>query len=297
VAAHQDLRLLCYFVEVVRVGSVRGAAESLRITPAVVSEALSHLEKNLGVTLLQRTTRTMRLTQVGERVFEKAATMTSAADEALRLAQNAAEQPKGDLYLTLPGELSMSWLPRKLRQFQNEHPSVRVHLVVDDNPVALEQSPFDLAIRANFVREPDEAPDVVCNVPLECVCTPDHLRQGATIEETLNAVGLIGRPASETAKCTVPFAKTMDGKTNWTEVAVPCRFQSSEHVVMHRLALEGFGGAVLMRTTVEDDLSQRRLVKVSDDCVFGYAAVKIIVRDRYPTAAARAMHAHLRQWH
>lgn len=291
--SHQDLRLLTYFVQIVRAGSIRRAAEALRLSPAVVSEALSRLEAELGVTLLHRTTRSMRLTPVGEVVLHQAVEMVNAGDAALRLGRGVAEVPSGDLHMTLPGELSLAWFPPKLRAFERAHPDVRVSVAIDDNAIALEQSAFDMAIRALFAREAGPEAGTICHIPLACVCAPHLLGRRAALSKLLGGIGLIGASSSDVGDRTIWVADTRKGQKLWSQVRAPCRFHATEHVVGHRLALEGFGAALLMRPTVEADLKAGRLAEVSTRHDFGCVAVSALLRDKHPTAAARAMRDHL----
>lgn len=291
--SHQDLRRLRYFVEVVRAGSIRGAADALRLSPAVVSEAIAQLETHLGATLLLRTTRTMRLTSTGEAVFQRAAEMTSAAQEALELGRGAAQDPSGQLRVTLPGELCLSWLPGRLKAFEAAFPKVDVAVAVADAAVDLEHSVFDIAIRAEFSREAAAQEGLVCHIPLECVCAPSLMRDDEPLDAMLERIGLIGQSKRELTRRSIWAANTVDGRRVWSEREAPCRFHATEHVVGYRLALEGFGAALLMRPTVEQDLAQRRLVRVSRRHAFGFAAVSIKRRDKHPTAAARALYEHL----
>lgn len=293
--SHQDLRRLRYFVEVVRAGSIRRGAESLRLSPAVVSEALGQLEATLGVTLLQRTTRKMQLTSTGDAVFRYAADMASAAQEALEAGRGASQEPSGPLNITLSGELCLSWLPAKLRAFETAFPKVSVAVVVDDAAVTLEHSVYDIAIRAGFSRDAKARADVIDHIPLECVCAPDLMNGGEPLDDGLQRIGLIGLSGAEPIKRSIWAATDVDGRCTWSRIEAPCRFLASEHVVHHRLALEGFGAALLMRPTVDDDLKQNRLVPVSRRHTFGFAAVSVKLRDKHPTAAARALNRHLHQ--
>lgn len=287
--SHHDLRLLRYFVEVVRAGSIRKAADELRLSPTVVSEALAQLEDKLGVTLLKRTTRTMRLTSIGQEVFGRAADMASAGEQALELARKAAAKPAGPLSLTIPGELCLSWLPGPLKSFEAAFPEVEATVVVDDTAVALDQSDFDVAIRAEFSKSAQARSDVLRHIPLDCVCAPDWTPESAPLSQSLGRIGLIGRPGAPLGRQSVWAAKAGDGA--WIDA--PCRFHTTEHVVSHRLALEGFGAVLLMRPTVAEDLAENRLVSVSPAHSFGFVAVSAKFRDKHPTAAARALGRHL----
>lgn len=291
--AHRDFRLLSYFVNVVRAGSIRGAAERLSISPAVVSEALTELEALLDVTLLQRSTRSMKLTAAGRAVFEPAADMVMAAEAALRLGSDAAQRPSGTVRMTISGELCLSWLPARLRRFERLQPAVKVEVTIDDSPMDLASSDFDLAVRATFALRKGDVERAIDDLPLECVCAPSLIGKSESLRARLSRIGIIGPTAGADGLrkiTTLPLAGT--GRRAMP-LDVPCRFRSKDHVAAHRLALEGFGAAILMAPTVAGDLEAGRLVRVSDKHAFGYAALTILMRDRRPTAAARSLQQHL----
>ncbi|MEM7423574.1 MAG: LysR family transcriptional regulator, partial [Pseudomonadota bacterium] len=143
----RDLRLLHYFAEIVRAGSIRGAARALDVTPPVVSEALRDLEAVLGVTVLRRTTRRLELTETGRHVYGEARAMGAAAGAALHVA-TPGPAVTGVVHLSTAIELSVSWLPPLLAGFRRTCPGVRVIVDGDDRPTDLGIGPVDLALRA-----------------------------------------------------------------------------------------------------------------------------------------------------
>jgi len=290
---HRDFRLLSYFVVVVREGSIRGAAEKLGISPAVVSEALSELERLFDVSLVQRTTRSMRLTDAGRAVFDPAADMVAAAEAALREGQYAAQTPSGLVRITISGELCLSWLPSKLRKFEELMPNVRVEVTVNDDPVDISKSSFDLAVRASFSIEPKGVAGAIGYLPLECVCSPALINRSEDLRTRLVRIGIVGLPAASQTHRIVTAITNSAGRKRHSKIEVPCRFRTSDHVVAHRLAVEGFGAALLIGLSVDEDIAIGRLARVSEEHHFGYAALKVMVRDKHPTAAARSIQDHL----
>lgn len=308
-ASPRDLRLLAYFVEIVRAGSIRGAAARLSLSPAVVSEALSELEDIMGVTLLQRTTRSMQITAEGEDLLQHAALVVSAGDKAMARAHRAGGRPEGTVCLTLPTELSVSWLPPLLRAFEAAHPSVRLEVHADDGIVSLPSSGFDLAVRTTFSPKPSRDEKVCACIPLELVCAPallDHAQRGAeeSMEERLKRIGIIGQASgSRTHRVIEAFPRPQGGKTpgksaeaKSLKITAPRRFVVNNQLVAQRLALEAFGCALLMRTNVAADLEARRLSPLHPDYGFGYVVCRALARDRYPNRPTQAFLAFLKTW-
>lgn len=142
-----DLPALQCFVKVVQLGSFTRAAERLQTQKAHVSRVISQLESKLGVRLLERSTRSLSLTEVGREFFEHALGILASVDEAQRSVQRSLGVPRGTLHLTCGVEFGMiavsSWIQRYLQQF----PEVQVHADFTARVVDIVHEGFDLAIR------------------------------------------------------------------------------------------------------------------------------------------------------
>jgi DNA-binding transcriptional LysR family regulator len=143
-----DLDGIAIFVKVLQAGSFSRAAKLLGMPNSTVSAKVSALEKRLGVTLLQRTTRKLRATQPGEAYYQR----SLRALEELQAAENELEtgraEPKGLLRLTAPVEIGHSLLPALVHEFLRKHPRMEVELVVTNRVLDLVVDGIDLAIRA-----------------------------------------------------------------------------------------------------------------------------------------------------
>lgn len=291
-ASAKELRLLTYFAEVARAGSIRGAARALSLSPPVVSEALSDLEAQLGVTLLKRTTRSMELTEVGGQVLRHAEAISVSADRALDAASEAGDRPSGQVGLTLPVELATTWLPSRLRAFEQRYPEIHVDVDADDRVVSLARSPYDLAVRSSYVRTPADRRNVIAWLPIDLVCAPSLL-DGAeeSVSDTLGRIGFIGYATGEAGRRPVKRleAVPVEAPDKVQHITVRSRFTVNSQLVAHRYALEGFGAAILLGIGVREDIAAGRLARVSQSHRFGYVSVRIIDRDRYPTPAASAL--------
>lgn len=93
---------MAVFVLVVERGSFSAAARQLGMTPSALSRQVARLESALGVRLLERTTRQLRLTEVGRATLERCRSMLDAADEAVQLTQQQQRQPQGRVRISMP---------------------------------------------------------------------------------------------------------------------------------------------------------------------------------------------------
>src|SRR5438128_2393620 len=128
----RDLPLLPVFVAVVRCGSFSAAARQLGIAKSVASQHVKALEERCGVRLLERTTRRMRLTQIGAQVFDAATTVVDSARAIGELIESEREAPTGTLRVTAPYDLGRTVVAPAAAALALRHPAVRVDLVLDD---------------------------------------------------------------------------------------------------------------------------------------------------------------------
>jgi DNA-binding transcriptional LysR family regulator len=148
-----DLDGIAIFVKVLQAGSFSRAAKLLGMPNSTVSAKVSALEKRLGVTLLQRSTRKLRATQAGEAYYQR----SLRALEELQAAENELEtgraEPQGLLRLTAPVEIGHSLLPALVHAFLKKHPRMEVELVVTNRVLDLIEDGIDLAIRAGALKD------------------------------------------------------------------------------------------------------------------------------------------------
>jgi len=135
------------FVQAVDAGSFSAAARLSSVTPAMVSSAVQRLEKELGVRLFVRSTRSMRLSDDGERYLPHArAMLDSVAGGARALAESRGEID-GPLRLAVPSDLGRNVLLPWLDDFQAAHPGISLQLRISDRTTDLHRHPIDAAVR------------------------------------------------------------------------------------------------------------------------------------------------------
>lgn len=142
-----ELNHLDTFVKVVQTGSFTRAAEQLHSQKAHVSRVVSQLEAALGVRLLERTTRSLSLTEVGREVFERSVGILGAVEDTRRAVQQAQAEPRGRLRLTCGVEFGMLAVNGWVRDYLIRHPSVNVDLEMTGRVVDIVHDGFDLAVR------------------------------------------------------------------------------------------------------------------------------------------------------
>ena len=135
------------FVAALDTGSLAGAGRRLGHSPAAVSRAIAFLETHVGTQLLHRTTRSIRLSEAGERYAAACRRVLTDLEEADMLAAGERAAPRGLLTVGAP-LLSGTWLLRPvLDDFLDAHPEVRAKLFLLDRPVSLIDEGVDVALR------------------------------------------------------------------------------------------------------------------------------------------------------
>ncbi|MGH7844593.1 MAG: LysR family transcriptional regulator [Candidatus Binatia bacterium] len=148
-----DLDGIAVFVKVVQAGSFSQAARLLGMPNSTVSAKVSLLEKRLGVTLLQRTTRKLHLTQNGEAYFRRCVHALEELQVAESELATAQREPQGLLRLTAPVDTGRSLLPSLVSRFLERYPQMGVDLRVTNRVLDLVAEGIDLAIRAGRLKD------------------------------------------------------------------------------------------------------------------------------------------------
>lgn len=143
-----DLDGIAVFVKVVQAGSFSAAARLLGIPNTTVSAKVARLEKRLGVTLIQRTTRRLNITPAGRAYFERCVRGLEEIETAEAEVSLSAAEPRGLLRITAPGDVAMGMLPPIVSRFLKRYPRTRVEIVVANRVIDLVAEGVHLAIRA-----------------------------------------------------------------------------------------------------------------------------------------------------
>jgi DNA-binding transcriptional LysR family regulator len=170
-----DLPSLQAFVKVVQTGSFTRAADALHTQKAHLSRVVSQLERELGVRLLERTTRALSLTEVGREFFERAVGILASVEDAQRVVQKAQGEPRGTLKLTCGVEFGMiavsGWIDRYLQRY----PQVRAEADFTGRLVDIVHEGFDLAIRVGPLADSTLAARKLGDLTYGLFASPDYV--------------------------------------------------------------------------------------------------------------------------
>lgn len=148
-----NLNRMIYFIAVVEEGSMTAAAERLRISKAVVSKQILHLEDELGTALLVRNTRNLSPTEAGERFYEHSKAAVEQANAAFRMARDGNDTPRGNLRITASLDYGTLHLAPVVAAYVQRYPEVTVDLHLDDGKIDLVGKRFDLSFRTGWLED------------------------------------------------------------------------------------------------------------------------------------------------
>ena len=146
---------LMVFNEVVKQGSFTQAADSLRLTKSGVSQHVSRLESHLGVQLLIRSTRSLSLTNAGERLLRRAGELKTLLDITVDEMSGIKQQPSGTLSITAPQALVPGVVLPAIHQLVKRFPEIKPQLIVDDGNQDIVKKGIDIAIRVGKLEDSD----------------------------------------------------------------------------------------------------------------------------------------------
>ena len=267
-----QLRALRVFTQVIAEGSFAGAARVLDLAPAVVTRAVSDLEDHLGVRLLNRTTRKLALTEVGQEYLERAKRILAELDDADALAGVVNTAPSGTLSVLCPPAFATHQLVRHLPVFRRRFPDIQLELLAA-GPVETADENFDIsilsigqqALQGDFVVRPLAASTFVLCASAAYLQRCGQPRQP---EDLLQHDGLLPAVAAVRRELTL-FREahgTAGASRRILKVSLrPPAISTAQLDVLYAAAVAGMGVAGLPTFMVADALRDGRLVRVLPD--------------------------------
>lgn len=171
---------LSAYIAVVEKNSFTQAANYLEITKSSLSRRVSELEKRLGVQLLQRSTRTLTLTEHGEHFYQRAKLLIDELEEAENEIRDEQQQIKGKIKLSIPFLLSSVGFAKVITDFVSENPEVDVRLELNDQHVNIIGEGFDFVIRIGVLKDSNLIAKKIATVRFVTCASPEYLLKNGT---------------------------------------------------------------------------------------------------------------------
>jgi len=256
-----DVNALVLFLDVVDAGSMTEAAKRTGVPKSTISRKLRQLEEDLGVRLLQRTSRQLGMTDAGRRLAEHARRVVEAVEVARRDVRAISDAPRGTLRVTTSVTLGERVLLPVLIGFADAHPRIRLELLLDPGRMDLVAEEIDVAIR---IGEPDPRSPLIARRLVETAlypcASPAYLAERGTpasFDALREHDGVFYRPGRES-----PTFVLEDASHEVHRVTPRARLVTNSHIVTREAAIAGQGIACLPTPFCREPLADGRLVRV-----------------------------------
>lgn len=254
-----NLNEIAVFARVVELGSFTRAAEQLGVPKSSVSRAVARLEERLGVRLLARSTRTLRLTDAGIAYHQRITAALGLIDDAEHEVAHLQDAPRGLLRITAPYDAGVGFLAEITARFTARHPGVHVETVLTSRTVDLIAEGFDLALRAGQLRDSSLIARKLGAVESRLFAAPAYLEARGTPDTPAD----LGRHACLLFRGQNGKARwRLDGPAGAVQVEVAGPIGADDLSFVRAAALAGGGIALLPWFLCADDVAAGRLVRV-----------------------------------
>ncbi len=258
-----DLNDLRLFVDVVEQGGFSAAARKLDVPRSRLSRRIGLLEEDLGVRLVQRTTRQFAVTEIGQEFYRHCLAMVVEAEAALEVIDRRRAEPQGTVRVSCPASVIYFQVGEMIARFMAEYPKVKVHLESTNRRVDVIREGFDLAIRVRF--PPLEDSDLVIRKLAESeqrlVASPSIVKSRITIP-----ADLVNMPGLAWGSSHSSFEWNLLGP-NGASAAIPYQpLLITDDMVALRLAtLRGIGVCQFPTMVIREDMAMGRLIDLLPD--------------------------------
>ena len=290
----ENLTELFTYAKVVENEGFTAASRKLGVPKSTLSKRVSDLERRLGVSLIARSSRAFRVTDIGKEVYRHAQAMIVEADAAAAAVERRRSEPAGIVRLTTSAATCQSGLNQILHRLAEAHPKIQVILHASNRYVDLVQEGFDLAVRAHYAPLKDSSliQRRLGTTPAVLVTSRSYLERHG-VPETPHDLdghwGLFHEPAARPAIWRLRAA----GHPS-VEIQLPPRMYADEPSALVSAAVAGLGIAALPMGLCRSELERRLLIRILPEWDAGRASVSLLaVRKGDALPSVRAVRSFL----
>lgn len=266
---------LSALMAIAETGSFAEAGKRLQRHPSIMSKRITALESRLGIRIIERSTRSLKLTEAGLAFLERIKFAADVVKEAEREAGQLSQQITGVLRLSLPGGLGRLWLSPLVAQFAIEHPSLIVHTEYSDNYADVISEGFDVCIRVGVLQDSRLIATRLCDQHRILCASPSYLQRHGEPEHPRdlaehNCLGLTGLR-------TYPEWHLHKGRNSELVMARGVFVSNDGEALLHAARL-GIGILGCSNWLVARDIQGGRLKQVLSGWTFDNASAIYLVR-------------------
>lgn len=265
------------FVRVVEHKSFSTAATLLRAPKSTVSRRISQMEDRLGVKLLNRTTRQLSLTPIGQSYYEKCTVILDRVMDAHNLIEGLQAAPKGRLRLTVPYELGLFFLKDIMIDFSKTYPEIRVELELTNRLIDIVEEGFDLAVRIGDLADSSLTAVKLLAMEGGIYANPSFFEKRVLPQHPSEL------PLNECLQFTTPSTKSWQfyhPQEGTVEIKPAGRIQANSMNYICEAAVNGLGIAVLNKVLAMAYVQEGKLIEILKDYKLSFPDIFAIYPSR-----------------
>jgi DNA-binding transcriptional LysR family regulator len=265
-----DINHLIILKKVADAGGFTAAAKALGLPKSSISQKISQIEQDLGVRLLQRTTRRISLTEIGEQIYEAAGRILSETEDIQAVVQNLKAEASGHLRVTAPMDLGIYLIEHALKEFSAAYPKVTIELDLTNRVVDLVKEGFDLALRASTggIQQSSLVGRPIAPIVLVLFATPQWLKEHGPVNTVHDLKQLDSIFFTIGARRNQLTANVQVGAQAF-EILMKSRLRLNDIYAVLRACIVGHGVAFLPEIICRPYVEQKRLVRILPECHAG----------------------------
>ena len=273
----EDLKRMAIFSAVVDAKSFSEAARRIGIAKSAVSKHVSLLESHIGVRLLNRTTRKLNLTEAGERYYQSCKQMVNVANDAKREVRRLQEQAVGTLRVSSTVAFGTKHLVPIISLFHQQHPELKIELLLGDEIVNMVDEGIDLSIRVGWLSDSSMVARKLFSTPRLVVASPDYLNKHGTPKtptELVNHNWIIVTLLPSPQRCTF----RLEGQQQTVHMMSTTRTNSINGSLA--FVLNGDGITSISKYLIVDELESGKLIQLLPEYEPDHVGIFAVYPDR-----------------
>ena len=265
-----DKNAMALYVKVVESGSFSKAAVREGVPVSTVSRKIADLEKSLGVRLLERSTRQLRMTEIGQEYFERCRRGLTELEAADALVTDRQNEISGRLRISIPPSLSDIVIVPLVNAFQTLYPKVVVHCLVTERHVDHIADGIDLSLRGGDHKDSSLVASTVTIHRPTLVASPAYL---ASIESLSHPQEILPHVRIAFSRWERPVQWTLSSGDDTVQINPEPRFVLNDYAGVQQGVIDGLGISEIPSVICESALHDRRLVEVLPE--WRFAAIRV----------------------
>ena len=271
-----DIKRMQIFAQVVEAGSFSGAAKRLGIARSAVSRHVTALERTHGVRLLNRTTRSLSLTEAGRIYYDSCARILAESDALTQRLGQLQEQPAGTLRVGGPTSFAAQ-LATLVQLFHKQYPRVSIELKLDDRVLDMVEEGIDVSVRIGWLEDSRLIARRICDASRVICASPGYLERRGRPKTPAQ---LTGHECIIFTLLPTPYQWHFFRHEQCETINITGQFLTNSAIALRELAKGGAGIAPLSRFLVSEDIRTGHLEQLLPEYDCGSAGIYAVYQDR-----------------